>query len=57
MTSKVPVTFISVSENNSDGIDGFLDIINTLIKETNRPTVLTTSYGFNEPDVPSNLAK
>ena len=51
------MTFISVGENNSDGIDGFLDIINTLIKETNRPTVLTTSYGFNEPDVPSNLAK
>ena len=43
------MTFISVGENNSDGIDGFLDIINTLIKETNRPTVLTTSYGFNEP--------
>lgn len=53
----VPITFISVGPDNTDGIDGFLDIINTLIKESNPPTVLTTSYGFNEPDLPSNLAK
>lgn len=57
MASKVPVTFISVGENNQDGVDGFLDIINLLIGETTPPTVLTTSYGFNEPDLPSSLAK
>lgn len=57
VASGVPVTFISVGENNSDGIDGFLDIINTLIAETTPPTVLTTSYGFNEPDLTSSVAK
>ncbi|KAM5532580.1 hypothetical protein V8D89_013786 [Ganoderma adspersum] len=56
VASKVPVTFISVGENNQDGVDGFLDIINLLIGETTPPTVLTTSYGFNEPDLPSSLA-
>ena len=57
VASKVPVTFVSVGENNSDGIDGFLDIINFLIAMKTPPTVLTTSYGFDEPDLPSNLAK
>ncbi|KAJ7618157.1 family S53 protease [Mycena polygramma] len=47
----VPVTFISVGENGSDGLDGFLDIITTLINETDRPNVLTTSYGFDESDL------
>ncbi|KAJ6535510.1 family S53 protease [Mycena capillaripes] len=47
----VPITFISVGENGSDGLDGFLDIITTLINETNRPNVLTTSYGFDESDL------
>ena len=53
----MPVTFISVGDNNEDGVDGFLDIINFLIAETTPPTVLTTSYGFNEPDLPTSIAK
>ena len=59
VASKVPTTFISVGEDNSDGIDGFLDIINFLIAESSatRPKVLTTSYGFNEPELPTSLAK
>ena len=48
VASKVPVTFISVGENNQDGVDGFLDIINSLIKLDSPPLVLTTSFGFNE---------
>ncbi|KAF8585820.1 family S53 protease [Ramaria rubella] len=52
----VPVTFISVGERNTDGIDGFLDIINALINETSPPQVLTTSYGFDEPDITSSIA-
>jgi len=52
----VPVTFISVGENNPDGIDGFLDIINTLIAETSPPQVLTTSYGFDEPELTATIA-
>ena len=59
VASKVPTTFISVGENNSDGVDGFLDIINFLIAKSTatRPKVLTTSYGFDEPDLTSSLAK
>lgn len=53
----VPVTFISVGENNNDDIDGFLDIINFLIAKTTPPQVLSTSYGFDEPDVPASIAK
>jgi len=56
VASGVPVTFISVGENNSDGIDGFLDIINFLISESSRPQVLTTSYGFNENELTRAVA-
>ncbi|KAJ7264084.1 family S53 protease-like protein [Mycena haematopus] len=50
LATKVPVTFISVGENNSDDVDGFMDILTNLIAETARPNVLTTSYGFDESD-------
>ena len=53
----VPNTFISVGDNNRDGINGFLYIINSLLAESNPPQVLTTSYGFNEPEIPSGIAK
>ncbi|KAF9009885.1 family S53 protease [Cyathus striatus] len=56
VASGVPISFISVGEQNKDGVDGFLDIINFLLGETNPPHVLSTSYGFNEPDLPSSLA-
>ncbi|KAJ7144419.1 family S53 protease [Mycena epipterygia] len=54
----VPVTFISVGESNADGLDGFMDIITTIIAEsaTMRPNVLTTSYGFNEGDLTRAVA-
>ncbi|KAJ7029718.1 family S53 protease-like protein [Mycena alexandri] len=54
----VPVTFLSVGENNNDDVDGFVDIVNFLLTEPDgvRPTVLTTSYGFNEEDLPASLA-
>ncbi|KZT38181.1 family S53 protease-like protein [Sistotremastrum suecicum HHB10207 ss-3] len=50
----VPVTFISVGENNQDGnLDGFLDLVNFILNEDAavRPQVLTTSYGQNENTV------
>ncbi|KAJ7259960.1 family S53 protease [Mycena haematopus] len=53
----VPATFISVGARNLDNIDGFIDIVNTILAmpiET-RPTVLSTSYGFNEQDLPFSL--
>ncbi|KIK69755.1 hypothetical protein GYMLUDRAFT_34144 [Collybiopsis luxurians FD-317 M1] len=52
----VPVTFISVGENNTDGVSGFIDIIDALNAESAPPQVLTTSYGFNEADLGSTLA-
>lgn len=56
--SGVPVTFISVGNRFQDGaLQGFLDIINFLLGESNPPHVLTTSYGQNEETISSNLAK
>lgn len=51
VASDVPVTFISVGEDNDDDISGFLDLINFLLDMDTPPTVLTTSYGFDEPDI------
>ncbi|KAI0655029.1 family S53 protease [Cubamyces menziesii] len=56
IASGVPTTFISVGEENQDDVDGFLDIIEFLLSLTNQPQVLTTSYGFNEPDLTSTMA-
>ncbi len=54
----VPTTFISVGNNFQDGaLEGFLDIINFLLGESNPPHVLTTSYGQNENTISRNLAK
>ncbi|KAJ7473313.1 peptidase S8/S53 domain-containing protein [Mycena latifolia] len=52
------VTFISVGPNTVDDVSGFIDIVNTLLSETDeaRPKTLSTSYGFNEPDLPVSLA-
>ncbi|KAJ7195123.1 family S53 protease [Mycena pura] len=54
----VPVTFISVGDFSTDDVDGFIDIANAILAEprATRPTVLTTSYGFNEEDLPLSLA-
>ncbi|KAF9058531.1 family S53 protease-like protein [Rhodocollybia butyracea] len=52
----VPVIFISVGENNPDGMDGFLDIMNNINGQTSPPHVLTTSYGFDEPDITATQA-
>ena len=54
----MPTTFISVGDNWQDGdLEGFLDIINFLLNESNPPHVLTTSYGENESDISRSLAK
>lgn len=57
IASGVPVTFISVGEQNHDGaLGGFLDIINALLNENHPPQVLSTSYGEDEPDISPALA-
>ncbi|KIK66624.1 hypothetical protein GYMLUDRAFT_257458 [Collybiopsis luxurians FD-317 M1] len=53
----VPVTFINVGPNTTDGIDGFLDMMDYLNAQTSPPHVLTTSAGLSEPEVTSVLAK
>ncbi|KAJ7114150.1 family S53 protease-like protein [Mycena crocata] len=58
LATKVPVTFISVGEASTDGLDGFMDIITAVSKEPKgtRPNVLTTSYGFDESDLSRPVA-
>ncbi|KAF7365967.1 Family S53 protease [Mycena venus] len=58
VASGVPVSFISVGDNTQDGISGMIDIVNSILTTpaAQRPTVLTTSYGFNEQDLPASLA-
>ncbi|KAF7319284.1 ATP-binding cassette transporter [Mycena chlorophos] len=43
-----PVTYISVGFLQNDGIGGYLDEINGLIAADSRPTVMTTSDGWDE---------
>lgn len=39
VASGVPNTFVSVGDNNEDGLDGFLDEINQLLSLSNPPQV------------------
>ncbi|KAJ7731612.1 family S53 protease-like protein [Mycena metata] len=57
VASGVPVKFISVGPLNNDTVSGFLDQINALISDPSRPTVLTTSYGFDEEDLTLPVAQ
>ncbi|KAK0473962.1 family S53 protease-like protein [Armillaria novae-zelandiae] len=52
----VPTVFISVGSSSTDGVDGFLDMTNFLNSEASPPQVLTTSYGFDERDIPASVA-
>ncbi|TFK32816.1 family S53 protease-like protein [Crucibulum laeve] len=57
IASGVPNVFISVGDNFQDGaLEGFLDIINLLLGQSNPPHVLTTSYGQNENTISRALA-
>ncbi|KAJ3551202.1 hypothetical protein NM688_g4844 [Phlebia brevispora] len=57
LASGVPVTFISVGPQNSDGdLFGLLDTANYLLSQSNPPHVITTSYGSDEPDISLPLA-
>ncbi|ETW78237.1 serine protease S53 [Heterobasidion irregulare TC 32-1] len=52
----VPTVFITVGDQTQDDLNGFLDEINVLLNQTKPPQVLTTSYGFNENQIPIGLA-
>ncbi|CAK5272371.1 unnamed protein product [Mycena citricolor] len=49
----VPVNFVSVGNNFNDGVNGFIDVMNFFIGQSAsaRPSVVTTSYGFDERDL------
>jgi len=55
IASGVPVTFYTVGESNSDGIDGFIDIVTSMEAQSTVPHVWTTSYGFNEQDLDASI--
>ncbi|KAL6306869.1 family S53 protease [Sparassis latifolia] len=57
IATDVPITFLSVGSNNNDGdLSGFLDVANYLLAENSPPQAMSTSYSFNEPEMPSDLA-
>ncbi|KAJ7781855.1 family S53 protease [Mycena maculata] len=57
VATNVPITFVSVGEDNQDGdLGGFLDIVNFVSAEDSIPQVMTTSYGDDESDISIPLA-
>lgn len=56
VATNVPVYFISVGSESSDHLGGFIDLANFLLSESSPPQVLTTSYGYNEAVISTNLA-
>lgn len=58
IASGVPVTFISVGDDNTDGaLLGLMDVINFLLAQAAPPQVLTTSFGQNENIVLNAMAQ
>ncbi|KAJ6568215.1 peptidase S8/S53 domain-containing protein [Mycena sp. CBHHK59/15] len=56
LATGIPVTFISVGESNTDGLLGFLDVMQHLLAESAPPQVVTTSYLFSETDLTRAIA-
>ena len=52
----VPVSFVSSGSATTDGFGGFLDMANHLLAMPQPPQVLSTSYGFDEPDLDHTAA-
>ncbi|KAF9162193.1 hypothetical protein DFQ26_003760, partial [Actinomortierella ambigua] len=53
VASGVPVTFVSVGLAS---MQGFMDMADNHLRDSNPPSVISISYGFNEPDVTPNEA-
>ncbi|PCH39552.1 family S53 protease-like protein [Wolfiporia cocos MD-104 SS10] len=56
VATDVPVIFLSVGENSTDGVFGFLDVANDILNNDTLPSVITTSYGSNEEYISFNVA-
>ena len=52
----MPVTFISVGDEDDDVLTQYLNTVNFLLSQDSPPQVLTTSYGGDEPFVDADLA-
>ena len=46
-----------VGDNNDGDLTGFLDLVNQFLAADTPPTTFTTSFGFPEALVPTDLAK
>jgi tripeptidyl-peptidase-1 len=57
IASGVATTFFTVGENTTDGIGGYIDIVNSMENQATIPNVWTTSYAFNEENLDINIAK
>ncbi|KAF9004123.1 subtilisin-like protein [Hymenopellis radicata] len=53
----VPVVFVTVGNRTHDGVGGFIDAFDFLSAQRRPPQVVTTSYAFNEADLPVTLAR
>ena len=49
--------FIAVGTDNSDGVYGFYDQIQYLLAQDTVPTVLSTSYEFDQDTISLEMAK
>ena len=56
IATDVPVTYLLVGNETTDGIDGYLDTVNHVLNETSPPSVMTTSYSSNENELSEKLA-
>ena len=56
IATDVPVTYLLVGNETTDGIDGYLDTVNHVLNETAPPSVMTTSYSSNENELSEKLA-
>ncbi len=54
LATGVPTTFLSSGVSSNEG---FLDMVNFILAESNPPQVLTTSYAFNEIGLSPAFAK
>ncbi|KAF9063243.1 family S53 protease-like protein [Rhodocollybia butyracea] len=56
LANGVPVTYYSVGLGFTDGIEGFLDVMNFFNALPTPDNVLTTSYGLDEASISTSLA-
>ena len=56
IATDVPVTYLLVGNETTDGLNGYLDTVNHVLNETLPRPVMTTSYSSNEDEISEKLA-